>query len=178
MNSRCISFGIVAVLFTLFTGILLYNQVSRWSNYKSGCGDFLKLTGDAPTLEAASKYLDTAVSYVEGHNLTFGNSAFMFHTPKNDLGIWYSNLKGAQQTARDLIAQIQKDPNSVSQLTRDNALMKIREVVLDQGSSGAVVTQPDNITVYPGQWDYLIGWIVFLGGAIIFWVMAIRAYNS
>jgi len=93
-------------------------------------------------------------------DLTSGNSAFIFHTPRNDVGIWYEQINGAKETASRLLEKIKEDPESVSQLEKDNALMKIREVVLDLGESGTKITTPKNISWFPNQWLMLILWIV------------------
>ncbi len=170
-GSRVVAF-VFAILFTIGVVGMSIGTIVRWYDYKTGCSDYLKLAGDAPNIEMASQFLDRAVNYVESTGRTSGNSAYIFQTPENDLGIWYNKMKGAQQTTHDLIAQVKRDPNSASQLVRDNALMKIREVVLDNGSQGGTkVTQPSNISVYPNQWLFLIGWAFTLIGAILCWFL-------
>lgn len=159
MRSVAVVLAVIGVLGMILMAVL---QVSLWYSFKNNCGDYLKLTGDAPTVERAHEFLGRAIQYLENNGRTSGNSAYFFHTPQNDVGIWYGQIKGAYNTASDLLKRMEVAPGSVSQLERDNALMKIREVVLDQGEKGISVTAPLHITVFPNQWAFLIGWIVSL----------------
>jgi hypothetical protein len=135
-------------------------SVNCWISFKAGCEDYLKLAGDAPTVERAHSFLGTAVAHIESHNLTQGNAAFIFKTPSQNLGIWYGQIKGAYDTAGTLLQREKANPGSVTQLERDNALMKIREVVLDQGDRSPSVTAPKNAWLYPNQWGFVLLWIV------------------
>ncbi|MFZ6035940.1 MAG: hypothetical protein ACOYUK_02265 [Patescibacteria group bacterium] len=127
--------------------------------FDSECGNYLKLAGDAPTVEKADEFLGYAIGYIERERLTTGNSGVIFRSyPTNDLAIWYGQIKGAKQTTESIIDRTKSDSASVSQLERDNALMKIREVVLDQDEKGTSVTHPDWIIFYPSQVLY---WFVF-----------------
>lgn len=149
---------ILAVVGTVSVILVSILSVVFWYNFTNNCEDYLKLSGDAPTVERADKFLGQAISYIEKKSLTTGNSAYIFSTPQNDLSIWYDQLKGAKETTHDLLEKAKNDPTSVTQLERDNALMKIREVVLDNSSSGTSVTLPTNITWFPFQWGMLIWW--------------------
>ncbi|MBU1199185.1 MAG: hypothetical protein KKE98_00120 [Nanoarchaeota archaeon] len=146
-----------------------YESVSKWYKFKKGCSSYLKLAGDAPNIQKADEFLKQALDYMEQKNLTSGNSAYIFPTPQSNLSIWYEQIKGTKETVSELI---QKGENS-TQLEKDNALMKIREVVLDQGEKGTHVTLPPNITWYPKHWVMLFDWIVSIlliciGGYLIF----------
>ncbi|HBI16718.1 MAG TPA: hypothetical protein DDY52_00970 [Candidatus Moranbacteria bacterium] len=149
-----------------------------WYSFAKNCEDYLKLAGDAPSIEKADKFLGQALSYIEKENLTRGNSAYIFHTPKNDVGIWYEQIKGAKETTLFLLDKIENKPEIVSQLEQDNALMKIREVVLDSSQNGTSVTLPDAITWFPYQWGMFIWWwasiIVSIGG----WFFVKRASDG
>jgi len=169
---------LVALLATLSLVVVGVGSVVWWYDFSKNCGDYLKLAGDAPTVERADEFLGQAVSYIKKQNLTSGNSAYIFKTPKNDVGIWYNQLKGAKETTETLLAKLAKDPTSVSQLERDNALMKIREVVLDDTQSGVSVTTPDHITWFPDQWLILIWWIVSIIFAAIGWTAVLATWNS
>lgn len=159
-----------AVVFTIgFLAVGIFNLVA-WVEFKTNCGDYLKLAGDAPSVERANQFLGKAVAYLENRNLTAGNSAYIFHTPKNDIGIWYKNIKGAYEVTASVLAREKANPGSVSQLEQSNALIKIREVVLDQGEKGTAVTQPDHIVVFPNQWLLLIGYLVTLALAALGWL--------
>ena len=123
-------------------------------DFKRGCEDYLKIAGDAPNIERANQYLGHALDYIEANKLTVGNTAIFFDTPDCDLSIWHEQLLGAKQTTDSILAR-----SDVTQLEKDNALMKLREVILDDGSSGAVVTCPNWITWYPKQGRVLL-WII------------------
>jgi hypothetical protein len=68
------------------------------------------------------------------------------------------------------------DHSSAMQLEKSNALMKIREVVLDDSSSGTSVTLPANISWYPNQWLMLIWWSVTGILLVVGWFMALQDY--
>jgi len=68
--------------------------IEFWYDVKAGCVDYLKLAGDAPNVQKADEFLGKALEYMERNNLTSGNSAFIFHTPSADVGIWYGQIKG------------------------------------------------------------------------------------
>lgn len=136
----------------------------NWYDFKVNCGDYLKLTGDAPNIELADKYLSKAIQYLEDKNMTAGNSAILFRTPDCDVGIWYNNLKGAETTLKNIIKF------GGTQLEKDNALMKIREVVLDAGEQGTKVTKPSNITWFPNQGFMCLWLIISLIGLVIIFV--------
>lgn len=145
--------GLCFVLGVISLVVIIIVSVSMWYGFKSNCGDYLKLAGDAPTVEKANVFLGKAINYLEQKDKTSGNSAFIFRTPANDVGIWYGQLTGAKAIADSLIK------NGTS-LEKSNALMKIRETVLDQGEKGTVVTLPTKIASFPYQWPMLIWWIV------------------
>lgn len=144
-----------------------------WYDFKNECEDYLKLTGDAPTIEKADMFLEKALNYIERKKMTNGNSAFLFRTPQNDVGIWYYQIKGAKETTNGLLKKIKQDPSSATQLEKDNALMKIREVVLDNSEKGTKVTIPLHITWFPSQILILFWWIISVIGTLICCVLAI-----
>jgi len=152
----------LAILGTIILIVCLVWATMAWYNFKMGCKDYLKLAGDAPTIERAHEFLSGAVRYMEEHGLITGNSALVFHTPRADLGIWYKQTKGALDTLSDIIKR-QENGTSLAQLERDNALMKIREVVLDNGSDGTEVTLPPNISLFPHQ---VFFWFLFVASLL------------
>lgn len=165
------AFLTLAVLFTLTFIVAPITEAVIWFSFKGGCSDYLKLAGDAPTVERATEYLGKAVNYIETKGLTSGNSAYFIRTPRNDIGIWYNQIKGAHETVKALVDQKVVSPGSVSQLTEDNALMKIREVVLDEGSDGVEVTLPQHIYIFPNQVFFLLWYLLSLLFAVIFWLV-------
>ncbi|MBU4360903.1 hypothetical protein L6279_03595 [Candidatus Parcubacteria bacterium] len=164
--------GIVSLII-----ISIFN-ISWWYDVKVGCYDYLKLTGDAPNIQKADEFLTKVLDYIEKKNLTQGNSAIIFHTPSADLSIWYNQIKGAKETLEIVLQR--KDASSISQLERDNALMKVREVVLDDGKEGVQVTAPPNISWFPHQgkvaWWWIFTCIFIIGGAIIWYVDFEKGY--
>lgn len=155
----------LGVIFTTIGTIILIGliiiSIVCWYGNKVGCKDYLKLAGDAPTVQKANEFLEKALGYMERRGLTNGNSAILFRTPSSDVGIWYNQVKGAQQT----LASILVKGEAVSQLEKDNALMKIREVVLDQGERGTKVTMPVHIILFPLQLLFFV--MLILGGVIL-----------
>ena len=142
-----------------------------WNDYVFGrdCAGYLKLAGDAPTIERANEFLGKAVSYLARTGKTEGSSAIIFRTPKADVGIWYGQIVAAKKN----LAQLLEKGEAASQLEKDNSLMKIRETVLDQGEAGTKVTSPPNISIYPRQRllaVLLLLWLVAAGvNGILFW---------
>ncbi|NTU69860.1 hypothetical protein HGB13_03520 [bacterium] len=152
-------------------------SVIFWYVFSNNCKDYLKLAGDAPNIERADQFLGQALSYIEKESLTNGNSAFFFHTPTNDIGIWYEQIKGAKETTADIIKKSKDNPATVSQLERDNALMKIREVVIDNSQKGTSVTVPAHITWFPYQLAMLFWWWASVILFIMGWVFVGKANN-
>jgi len=145
---------IIGVIGLVIVGIL---NVSTWVTYKSGCGDNLALAADASTMNGAYEKLNLAIQYMELHNLTGGNSAFFFRTPRNNLGIWYQQRKEGLAGLARLIEQKAQNPSSVMPVDESNELMKLKDLLKDNGS----VTEPQHIDVFPAQGAYLFGYIVF-----------------
>ena len=166
-----VSGWIMAVIGTISLVAVTIVSVIFWYGFANNCKDYLKLAGDAPTIEKADEFLGMAVSYIEKKQLTNGNSAYIFTTPTNDLKIWYGQVRGAKDTAESIIKRATQNPASVSQLERDNALMKIREVVLDNSQSGTSVTTPASITWFPYQWVMVIWWWITILIAVAGWFL-------
>ena len=128
--------------------------------FKKNCSAYLKLAADAPTIERARDFTALALQYIESKNLTKGNTAVFFPTPTTNLELWYGQIKTAYINIVTLIEQEKINPGSVSQLTKDNVLMKLREVLIDNGDKGVEITVPSNITVYPNQYLFFIWWLI------------------
>jgi len=154
-------FGIVSFVAVLIVSIFL------WYQFVKNCEDYLKLAGDSPNIEMADQFLGMAIDYMEKNNLTSGNSSLIFNTPGNDVGIWYKKIKGAKKTTETMLNKIKDDPASVTQLEQDNALMKIREVVLDNSKKGTEVTLPEGVDWHPYRRFMLFWW--FLSVFILIW---------
>lgn len=141
-------------------------------NYRfdKGCKEYLKLAGDAPTIERAELYLSKALDYLEKNNKTSGNTGIIFKTPANDLGLWYNQIKDSHTIVKNMIGK------DVPQLTKDNCLMKIREVVLDNGDDGTKVTVPAYLSVYPHQILFFLPWLL-AGCTILLWFICWEDYD-
>ncbi len=160
-------FLVLAIIFTLgLIGTLTANIVISYQ-FDIGCGDYLKLAANAPTIERSTEFLGNALNYIEKENKTKGNSAFLIKTPASDVGIWYGQIKNAYETIHTLVIESQKNPDSVTQLTKDNALMKIREVILDDG----VITGPGNLDTFPNHFLFLWLYLISIILAILFWIL-------
>lgn len=131
------------------------------------CGNYLKLAGDAPNIERTESFLRSALAYIDSHHLTEGNTAWIFKTPENDLSIWHGQIVGAWETASSLILKAGK----ATQLEKDNALMKIRETVLDEGQA-VQITHPANISWYP-HIAIMWLWLWFSSLTQLFWIVVL-----
>jgi hypothetical protein len=96
------------------------------------------MAADANSIDIAEKHLSTAITYLEDNGLTLGYTKVVFYYPKNDIGLWYENLKASQTQLQELQAREYTD------LEESNILMKLRETLLD--SSGSL-THPLGISM-------------------------------
>ena len=137
----------------------------------ANCISYFEMAADANSVELAEKHLTSGIKYLEENNLTEGNTKIFVYKPTKDLGLWYKNLKSAQ-------AQLQKlnSKEELTELEESNALMKLRETLLNSKGS---VTHPSMISFYPSHvsWAlaiYLI-WLLWIG-ALIFGFAADNCY--
>jgi hypothetical protein len=135
--------------------------------FDKNCTGYLKRAGDANNVTVASIELKKAIAYIESNNLTDGNTGIIYQIPKEDLGFWYKNLKSAQENLEKLDAD-----TTLSSLEESNALLKLRETIIDHGDKGDKVTVPPGISVFPANllfavWGFisLMGLSFFLGTA-------------
>lgn len=146
-----------------FIFVVLYMIVAD-INFSRNCEGYLKRAGDANTVALAEDQLTIALEYIEKRELTSGNSSLLWQVPRNDLGFWYQNLNSSLEELRGV-------PAEATQLERSNVLMKLRETLLDDTSSGLVVTHPRNISIYPNVrvfWTILLLCVV-AGVVALFW---------
>ena len=123
------------------------------------CIAYLNLAADANSVDLAHKHLTTAINYLEANNLTSGNTSFIIVSPSNDIGFWYDNLKSAQTQLEYLSSK-----EDLTELEESNALMKLRETLLDEGS----VTHPFMISFYPNH----VVWLITLFTIWLLWALA------
>jgi len=162
-------FAVVAVLCMVSLVAFVVYSVQQWYDLKVGCMDLLKLAANAPDVPAAHGFLSQALEYIEANGLTEGNSAYFFHTQKNDVGIWHRQLVGAKATLETILQRKAVGNESIVQLGKDNALMKLREVLMD----GTTVTVPDNLAWFPNQQLVLLWWVATVAGCLVIFLLAI-----
>lgn len=134
--------------------------------FSANCGDYLKMAADANSIDIAEKHLTSAVDYLEKNNLTSGYTKIFVYYPKNDIGLWYENLKNAQTQLRDM------QGTEYTELEESNMLMKLRETILDEDGG---LTHPEGISMHPNYatmfWLMLIPflpcWVV---GGFVLWI--------
>ena len=127
------------------------------------CISYFEMAADANSVKLAEKHLTSGIKYLEENDLTEGHTGIIFRRPTDDLGLWYENLKSAQE---QLIELNQRE--DLTELEESNALMKLRETLLD--SQGGV-THPDMISFYPNHiiwfWGMWLIWVLWIGAFFI-----------
>ena len=128
--------------------------------FNARCISFFAMAADANSVALAEKHLTSGLEYLEKHNLTDGSTHIVVYNPRNDLGLWYENLKSAQSQLQELISK-----DDLTDLEESNALMKLRETLL---TSEGAVTRPSMVAFYPAH----IAWSCALWLVWIFWICA------
>ena len=133
--------------------------------FGANCGNYLELSADANSIEIAEKQLTKAVDYLEANNLTSGYTKIFVYYPKNDIGMWYDNLKSAQLQLQETIKK-----SNYTELEESNMLMKLRETILDDDGC---LTHPEGISLHPNYtvmfWLNITLWLLWiLGGVFCF----------
>ncbi len=127
---------------------LLVSMVTNSIAFDRNCEGFLKRAADSSSVETALVELTKATDYLEHNNITTGYTSVIYTTPDEDINFWYTNLVGAKKVLSDAL---QTENNSV---VRSNALMKLRETLLDSTQKGDSVTMPSGISLYPNNAFY------------------------
>ena len=138
------------IIFLLPIGNYTYTIIQS-IKFNAQCGDYLKLSADANNLEIAEKHLSKAIDYLEQKNLTSGYNKVFFYYPKNDIGLWYENLKSTQLQLQETIKK-----SNYTELEESNMLMKLRETIIDD----QCLTLPMGISI--AEHFNLIWWLNFL----------------
>lgn len=139
--------GILLILPLILTSCFGAISFFRWD---ANCGEWLQNAANANTIEIAKNRLDKAIDYLESNKITSGSSNILWETPNTNIKIWYENLKATQ---KDLASA----PANISKLEESNTLMKLRETLIDDSR----VVVPENISLYPHQFLYVICSVVF-----------------
>jgi hypothetical protein len=164
-----------AILWTAFVGVfvlLVVVEAVRSYHFRVEVEDYLKLAADAPTVERADEFLQTAIAGIERRGLASGNTALFFRTPRGDLAVWYGQVVGARETTSSIVSRVP----AASQLERDNALMKVREVLLDEGERGTTVTVPECAIFFPVLWAFVLGWVVVVLLGVCAFVLSLNEW--
>lgn len=111
--------------------------------YDRECGGYLKRAADASNPVIARESLTKALRYIDDHGLDHGYTSLIWNSPDEDVGFWRRNIAGA-------LAELNALPATATQLEASNVLMRVREVLVDQGQSVSV-TEPDGISIYPNN---------------------------
>ena len=150
----CVIFAIVPCI---IYGVAIVKAVKMSAN----CIDYFEMAADANSVELAEKHLTSGINNLEEHDLTDGYTKILIYKPTNDIGLWYENLKSAQAQLRELNAR-----DALTELEESNALMKLRETLLNSEGS---VTCPTAIVFYPN----CAGWVWTLCLIWLLWCVAI-----
>ena len=130
--------------------------------FSANCGNYLELSADANSIETAEKQLTKAVDYLEENNLTSGYTKIFVYYPKNDIGMWYDNLKSAQTQLRGML-----EKEEITELEESNMLMKLRETILDDDGC---LTHPEGISLHPNYavmfWLNVTLWLLWILGGV------------
>ena len=160
MKALCIIFAIIIGIVGIIPWV---NGIVKNIQFSSACGDYLKLAADANSIDVAEKHLFTAIQYIEKHGLTSGYTKIFVYYPKNDLGLWYENLK----TAQTQLQEMQKKP--YTELEESNMLMKLRETLLD---SDGTLTHPLGISFGDGfTVQFWLMSLLWLPCSVVFWLL-------
>jgi hypothetical protein len=163
----------------LFVAILGFALFATWATvrivsavqYDQNCGGYLKRAADANTVDLAKQELSRALTYINANGIKEGYTSVAWRTPDEDLGFWHTNLSASLQ-------ELDTINTEASQLEKTNALMKLRETLLDHGDS-ASVTEPDGISIYPNNVSMAwFGWLSFalMIVGFVFWGFILYDY--
>lgn len=150
-------FSVWAIVISIVGGV----KSVRFTN---GCTAYLRLAANSPTIERADMFLSKALEYIDKNDLNIGNSSLLIERPTNDLEIWSKQLR----ITHNVLSKLIDDPNT-DQLTKDNALMKIREVIMNDTAQGDEINLPDLIAFVPWQAIFVLLIPLCWLFAILFW---------
>jgi len=156
---------ISAIVFTAVFIVWAVIRIVASYQFSVGCGQYLQRASTANSIALASSNLDSAIQYLDDHNLTSGQVSIFLKQPANDITYWYTNLKSAQ-------TELQNMSPDATQLEVSNELMKIKETLITNTSDGETLICPDGIEIYPNNaglfWMSLISGILALASWIWF----------
>lgn len=160
-------FALLCVICIIVPFIVYGAAIVQTIQMDSNCISYFEMAADANSVELAEKHLSSGIKYLEENNLTKGNTKVLVYKPTKDLGLWYENLKSAQIQLQELNSQ-----EELTELEESNALMKLRETLLNSEGS---VTHPPMISFYPSHvswfWSMLLIWLLWVA-ALPFGILA------
>lgn len=131
--------------------------------FDRGCGGYLKQAADSNTVETARERLGIAVKWAKENKLTDGFTSVVYRTPDEDIGFWFRNISEAEADLRQI-------PPNAGVLERSNALLKLRETLVDNSRNGTSVTVPFGISRYP--YNTILGLLWAFGfGVFVAWLL-------
>ena len=166
INSKAV-FVFLCIICIIVPIIVYGGAIVKTIQMDANCISYFEMAADANSVELAEKHLTSGIEYLEENNLTEGNTKVFIYKPTCDLGLWYENLKSAQAQLQELSSK-----EELTELEESNALMKLRETLLNSEGS---VTHPFMISFYPNHigwlWAMLLIWLLWIG-AFVFGFMA------
>jgi hypothetical protein len=170
-NILKIVYVVLCVLCTLVPCVVYGIAIAKTIPMDANCISYFSMAADANSVELAEKHLTSGITYLEENNLIEGNTKILIYKPTVDIGLWYENLKSAQVQLQELSTN-----EELTELEESNALMKLRETLLD---SNGCVTYPYMISFYPNHigwfWTMLFIWTLWIG-SIVFGCLAYDTY--
>ena len=156
-----LSLLLFAAVFLSWTGVRIVAAIQ----FDRNCEGYLKRASDANAIPRAMEETGKALGYMEDHALTSGYTSILYNTPDEDVAFWYQNIKDAHTEMAEL------DLEKSTPLEKSNMLMKLRETLLDSGSSGDSVTVPTGISVFPYNLLAVVTGLISLIGMVVafFW---------
>lgn len=144
---------LISIIFIILGAITPTICAIRSIQFTQKCEGYLKNAADASTPDLAIQRLDKAIEYVEKNNLTSGYTSIVYETEDENIEFWYNNMIAC----RDELVNCKNS----TQLEQTNVLIKVRESLIDEGSSGQFngytdVTLPEGISRYPHNLLFLI----------------------
>lgn len=156
----------LCVIFAIIPIVVYTAAIVKTIQMDANCISYFELAADANSVEIAEKHLTTGIEYLEANDMTSGTTKIFVNNPKYDIGLWYENLKSAQAQLQEL-----KTRDDLTDLEESNALMKLRETLLDESE----VTHPLMISFYPNHiswfWTNILIWLLWIA-ALVFGVLA------
>lgn len=155
--------AILATISLLVTTVVMFS----WYSFVSNTVGYLRLVENASTIEKADELLGQALVYIDKHRMIGVNSVSVIA-----FGDDPDALCGRIKAAKEISAKI-KDSNSVLQSERDNALVKVREVVFNNSKT------PGTLLANAFLLGIVIWWCVSLVCAGVEWYIIIdRLMNT